>query len=705
MTATPPPPPPAPPTRVGAGVRFGARYRLLDQVGRGGMAIVYRAHDDVLDRLVAVKIPDAHLAADPAFRDRFRREAQAAAALSHPNVVTVHDWGETPDGAYLVLQLVDGPSLREVLRTRGRLSPREALAVLGPAAAGLAAAHEAGLVHRDVKPENVLLGRDGTVRITDFGLARAAASATSTFGPDVLVGSPHYLSPEAVQLEPLDARSDVYALGIVLFECLTGQPPHQADTPFATAVAHTARAVPAPSELVAGLSPGIDEVVRRATERDRAQRTPDAGAFGRELTAVIVGGPALVRPLVTAATRSDGDGRYDRRDDRRDDGRDDGPPPHPTTALRVPEPVAPVRRHDTAVLAPPAPADTATTTLQPEPRRPPRMVPTRGSSAGHRAPPAPPFEDPRDLAPPRRRRRGRGWLVVLLILLLLGAAGSGGFLLWDRVIAPMTVVPSVLGVAGDVASDELVAAGFAVRVVDERPHDLEVPAGHVLDQLPGGLARLGSTVELVLSGGPRPVEVLDLVGTSETEAVARLTAAGLVPDVSRVHDEEVPEGRVVASDPPGGTVRDEGSSVALTVSLGPAPIAVPALVGLPLDDAVAVADADGLEVVVVERRYDAAPRDGVVAQSPGPDAAPLVRGDVIEVVVSDGAAPVAVPSVRGRTVEDAVAVLEAAGFEVAVERRGGFVAFLQPNRVYDQDPAAGTTQPRGTVVQLYAYDD
>jgi eukaryotic-like serine/threonine-protein kinase len=705
MTAPPPPPPPAPPTRVGAGVSFGGRYRLLDQVGRGGMAVVYRAYDEVLDRLVAVKIPDSHLAADPAFRDRFRREAQAAAALSHPNVVTVHDWGETPDGAYLVLQLVDGPSLREVLRTRGRLSPREALAVLGPAAAGLAAAHEAGLVHRDVKPENVLLGRDGTVRITDFGLARAAASATTTFGADVLVGSPHYLSPEAVRLEPLDARSDVYALGIVLFECLTGQPPHQAESPFATAVAHTARAVPPPSELVAGLSAGIDEVVRRATERERDRRTPDAGAFGRELAAVVVGGPAHVRPLVPPAP-----GRTppppagsEAGDDARSWPTGDGPPPHPTSTV-APDPDRPARRHDTAVLAAPDPADVATTTVHRGDRRPPPSAPAATPSLPARRVPPPPFEDPRDLLPPPRRRRGRGLLVTLLLLALLGGAGLGGYLLWDRVIAPMTIVPSVLGVTEEEAAVELTAAGFAVRVAGERPHDLEVPVGHVLQQLPSGPARLGSTVELVVSAGPRPVEVPEVVGASEEVAVARVRAAGLVPDVTQVHDEDVPVGRVVVSDPPGDAVRDEGSTVTLTVSLGPQPIEVPALVGLSLDDAVALGREQELEVAVAERRNDDAPPETVVAQSPGPDADPLVRGDVIEVVVSDGPAASEVPSVRGRTVEDAVAVLEAAGFEVTVERRGGFAAFLQPNRVYDQDPAPGTAQPGGSLVRLYAYE-
>ncbi|MFP4149512.1 MAG: protein kinase domain-containing protein, partial [Nitriliruptoraceae bacterium] len=258
--------------------RLGGRYLLGDVVGRGGMAVVYRAHDEVLDRKVAVKLLHPELANDPSFLARFRREARAAAGLDHPNIVAVHDWGEEEAGAYLVLQLVDGVSLREILRARGRLDAAETLAVLGPAAAGLQAAHDAGLVHRDVKPENLLIGRDGTVRVTDFGLARAAASATSTFGPEVLVGSPHYLAPEAVQGRALTATADVYALGIILYECLTGTVPHQADTPFATAMAHVDRPVPPPSASDPSLAGPLDRLVLAATDRDPARRPGSAAA-------------------------------------------------------------------------------------------------------------------------------------------------------------------------------------------------------------------------------------------------------------------------------------------------------------------------------------------------------------------------------------------------------------------------------------------
>lgn len=484
----------------------GGRYELRDELGRGGMASVHRAHDGVLDREVAVKILHPHLAVDPAFLDRFRREARAAAALNHPNVVAVHDWGETDQGAYLVLGLVVGPSLRAVLRRRGRLSPAEALAVLGPAAAGLGAAHAAGLVHRDVKPENLLLDRAGTVQITDFGLARAAASATSTFGAGVLVGSPHYLSPEAVRGEPLDARADVYGLGVVLFECLTGRPPHQGDSPYATAVAHTSTPVPPPSELIAGVPETLDEVVLDATAREASHRQPDAEAFHRALRAAVPGGPAALATLLEVSETTD---RHPV-----------GPPPPPP-------PPPPRVGGDTVVDTGPAP----TTTVG-----------------------------------PRRRRRS---VAPLVVLALLAACALGGYLLYDRVIAPVVAVPEVLDAAQQQAVDRLETAGFRV-------------------------------------------------------------------EATRVHDETVPEGRILATDPAPGTE--------------------------------------------------------------------LPRGGSVEVEVSDGPEPVEVPGVDGKLVDEARATLIEAGFEVEVERRGGFGALFNPDRVFDQDPAPRTERDPGTTVTLFAYD-
>jgi eukaryotic-like serine/threonine-protein kinase len=647
---------------------------LRGEIGRGGMATVHRARDEILDRDVAVKLLHAHLATDPAFLDRFRREARSAAALNHPNVVTVHDWGETDDeGAFLVLQYVDGCSLREVLRRRGRLSPAEALAVLGPAAEGLGAAHAAGLVHRDVKPENLLLASDGSIQITDFGLARAAASATSTFGADVLVGSPHYLSPEAVRGQPLRSTADVYALGIVLFECLTGRPPHEGDSPFATAVAHTAQPVPPPSDLVDDVPPAVDEVVLRACALEPEQRLPDGAAFATALATAVPDGPA---PMVAVP----GGG--------------------------VPGPVGTPGRGDTVI----AEADDVPTIVTEDDARwddAPGWVPT-GTLAAPDLDDAGDDVDEGDDHPdgdePRPRRRRRGWIGLLIVLALLAASAAGGYLLWDRMLAPVTAIPAVEGAAEADAVSALEAAGFEVAFDSDRPNSLEVPEGHVLAADPTGEARQGSTVTLTLSDGPRQIEVPDVTGEPSDEAVAELGGVDLEVEVEEAHDEEVAEGHVVSQEPSGGVV-DEGSTVELVVSLGPRPIEVPSVGGLSLEEArEVIGDAELALEVGSRTHHPEVPSGAVISQQPEAGTT-LTRGETVEVVVSEGPEPIEVPNLRGDPADEAIATLEGLGFEVEVERRGGFGAFLNPGQVFDQNPAPGATRRPGDTVTLFAYED
>ena len=660
--------PESPRTTSDAPDLVGGRYALRGEIGRGGMATVHRARDEVLQREVAVKLLHAHLAGDDTFLDRFRREARAAAAVHHPNVVTVHDWGETADGAYLVLQLVEGCSLREVLRRRRRLTPGETLAVLGPAGDGLGAAHVAGLVHRDVKPENVLLATEGGVLITDFGLARAAASATSTFGADVLMGTPHYLSPEAVRNEPLSPPADVYALGVVLFECLTGRPPHEGDSPFATAVAHTSRRVPVPSEVEPSVDEAVDEVVLRATTPDPRQRYPDGAAFAAALRAAVPAGPQPVPSPVDARvpaaseTLFGGDTIVGEGDDAPTvltNG--DGPPPPPALLL-------------------------------------PDDEPDEGEVDEGEV-------DEDGLHPVRPRRRRRGWIAAVVVLGLLLASGAGGYLLWDRVLAPVTAIPPVIGAEERAATAQLEELGFEVEVATEQPHDLDVPDGHVLDQSPTGEARAGSVITLTLSAGPRPVEVPAVEGLGLEEAVSTVEDADLDVEVTDEPHEEIAEGLVITQAPAAEEVVDEGSSVELVVSLGPEPIEVPDLRGESVAAARSQLEELGLGLEVGERRYDDdLPVDAILGQDADAGTS-LVRGDTVEVVVSDGPEPIEVPNVRDEHVDDAVATLEALGFEVEVERRGGLGALFNPGRVVDQNPGPGARRQPGDTVTVFAYED
>jgi beta-lactam-binding protein with PASTA domain/tRNA A-37 threonylcarbamoyl transferase component Bud32 len=620
---------------------IGGRYRLLDEIGRGGMATVLRARDEVLGRDVALKMLHDHLADDDAFIDRFRREARSAAALSHPNVVALYDWGEGDDGSYMVLELVDGMSLRDVIRIRGRVAPAEALALLGPAAAGLHAAHRAGLVHRDVKPENVLLADDGTVKVTDFGLARAAASSTQTFGADVIVGSPHYLCPEAVDGQPLDARADVYALGVLLYEVLVGRPPFEGDSPLATALQHTTNTVPRPSGQVSGISADVDQVVRTATARDPDERYPDAGAFAEALALAVPEGPSPV----------------DLRDGQRN-----------TVVL-------PVDATDT-LIATGSGADGSAT-----------RATSRDEATG----------TGNDTARPRRRGRR-----LLFVLLLLTAAALGGLAAWDQVIAPITSVPSVVGDSEADATAQLEEAGFAVEVTSSRAFDVEIPVGHVVRQDPVAEARRGATVQLTLSAGPAQVDVPELRDTDQAAAEERLDGLGLTSDVELVFDEEVEAGRVVATEPTSGTVVDEGSQVLLRVSQGRRPIEVPSLAGMAASDAFAALEELGLTPREADRVYHAeVPEGAVISTSPGAGER-LFQGDEVELVISRGAEPFPMPDVRDGSEEEARATLEALGLEVRVEYVDTVFVFRSGN-VDEQDPAPGKLVREGDTVTIYVW--
>ncbi|MBW3561400.1 MAG: PASTA domain-containing protein [Actinobacteria bacterium] len=617
--------------------RLGGRYRVLREIARGGMATVYRAVDEVLEREVAVKVLHEHLASDEVFLDRFLREARAAAALSHPHVVSVFDWGQDVDGdrveAYLVMELVDGPSLRDVLRDRGALDPDEVSAVLAPAADGIAAAHARGLVHRDVKPENILLSAEGAVKVTDFGLARAAAASTQTFGPGAIVGSPHYLAPEAVREERLDARADVYALGIVAYECLVGEPPFSSDTALGTAMRHTAEQVPLPSDAP-DVPEDLDDVVARATEPDPDHRFTDAAGFA---SAIRTAAPPGAVPIL------------------------DG-------------------RRDTEII-PNANVDTVVPQLDSNERRSDRVP---------------------------RRKRVRWGRRVLLPLLILAAVAGGLYLAWSELIAPVTDVPDVLGRPEAQAVEMLREQGFEPRTADEQAFSLEVPAGHVVSQDPSGdgQARVGSTVTIKLSAGPRSVDggVPEVTGQPADEAAATLESHELEVTRAEEHHEEIAAGNVIRTDPPAGTEIKQGTSVALVVSAGPAPIEVPQVVGAAEAAAIEDLSALGLNPEVVAREFSEDVAAGVVmGQTPAPGEI-LYRGDTVQLTVSEGPPPFPMPDVEGRSREEALQILQSKGLEVVVREQGRLFGFVGPSdTVAKQEPEPGTTVRAGDTATIYVW--
>lgn len=677
------------------------RYRILARIGTGGMATIYRALDESLERPVAVKVLHTHLADEPELLERFRTEGRHAASLNHANIVAVYDQGVTTV-PFLVMELIDGPTLRAVLRERGTLGPAAMLEVIEPVAFALDRAHRAGVVHRDIKPENVLLDAEsGTPKLADFGIARVIAATRHTH-TGALIGSVHYMAPELVDGADASPASDQYALGIVTFELLTGDRPFTADSPMAVALRHVRDRVPAPSTLGFEVDAAVDSVVQRATHPDPEQRFATLSAFALALRAAVPGGPerldlaprpplgtaTMLLPSATQATspldlraRDAGAAAWARPGSRLPTGSSGDP------ADRAP---------DGAADAPPSwPPDTGRLPAE----APGQAEPSTVGDADERA---------ADLTRRARRRGITGALVLLGVLVGLSAVWAT----WNFVIAPAADVPELVGLTEAAAARSAEEAGFVLSVVDER-HDLEVPAGRVLGQQPspGAESRVGSEVTVTMSLGPRPVEVPNVVGFAAAQAIELLEDDRLVVDVEQVHDDEVAEGMVIRQQPAAGSDAVEGNEVTITVSLGIEQVEVPDLTGSLLDDlGDLLTDAQlVLDDEVDEDWSDEVPTEGaVIEQAPG-GGEEVDRGSRVSVTVSRGPLTLAMPDLRGQGIDAARADLEERGFEVVVSasprpRLGPFVQGTE-GLVEEQLPAVGDTIRRGETVTLYTYLD
>jgi serine/threonine-protein kinase len=556
------------------------RYRLGSMIAHGGMSTVYRGTDTRLDRPVAIKVMDPRLAGDPAFRARFEREARSAARIDHPAVVDVHDQGSDLGGdapepvLFLVMELVEGGTLRDVLRARGAVGVPAAFAVLEPVLAGLAEAHRLGLVHRDVKPENVLISSSGEVKVADFGLVTASARAGAS-SAGMIMGTVAYLSPEQVATGAADPRSDVYAAGVLLYELLTGAPPYTGDTAISVAYQHVNSDVPPPSLVAGDVPPELDELVLRATRRDPAARPADAAALlalleeARELLEV---------PRV--------------------------PPPRP--------PVRPIEEQDTI------PSESPNGRTSGRGLRNTRALPRPdGTAPGvERRPPGAPRSHR------QRRRRSRRifatWIAVVLVLGLLVATAA-----WWLGTGRWTAMPSLLGVDRQVAERLIADADLVARVTEA--HDDAVAAGHVAATDPAAEARLlrGAEVRVTISLG-RPAVPEVAPGTTAAAAEQAVRDASLTPVRVTAADEysdKVPAGAVVRTDPRAGTALPIGAPVTLVLSKGvepPREVAVPFLIGEDASDAVDELVDAGLEVDI-QAQFPFGSEDGtVVDQDPDP---------------------------------------------------------------------------------------
>lgn len=651
------------------------RYEVLSRVARGGMATVYRALDRRLEREVALKIMHPHLADGASGSDfvaRFRREARAAARLTHPGVVGVYDQGVDGETSYLTMEFVDGTSLRRRMAEAGPLSVGEALATAEAVLDALAVAHRSGVVHRDVKPENVLLATDGRVKVVDFGLARALTDASQTSTGTVL-GTVAYLAPELVTHGTSDARTDVYAMGILLFEMLTGRQPFTGSTPIQVAYQHVNVDIPAPSETVDWLPAEVDELVqclaaRRPDERPtegaaalalvrRCRAALDEATLDRRAVTPAAPVPSQADPADGSADATpDGDattvlstGRADRADDHRGH----------TVAL----PVGAVRAAG---------------------------LPQRVDDA----PPAPADEDADALR--RWRRRVAAVLALIAIGAVTGLAG-----IWYSTAGPgaYTTVPAgVVGADRTVAEQALAAAGLGITSVEE-VFDPQAPVDEVIDVEPGEGGRIlkEGSVELTVSKGPDLRVVPEgLVGASFDDAVAALAGVGLVGvENERVHDDVAAVGTVLAAGAATGESLPVDSEVGLTVSDGPAPVTILSVVGVEAGLARQQLEADGLVVQQAEDFSEEYAAGVVMAQDPAPGTAGF-RTDTVTITVSQGPPLVEVPDLVGQQFADARRTLEQLGFAVVREDvLGGFFGTVR-----SQDATPGSALPKGSTITL-----
>lgn len=670
------------------------RYRIGVRIARGGMASVYEAVDTRLDRTVAVKIMhpglgDATTHDDDSFARRFVSEARAAARISHPHVVAVFDQGrDDSDGTvYLVMEYVPGHTLRDTVTKDAPMSPERGLALLDPVLSALGAAHRAGLIHRDVKPENVLIADDGRIKVADFGLAKAVSADTQhTATNGVLIGTVSYLAPELVVEQRADARADVYAAGVILFELLTGTKPHTGETPIAVAYRHVHEDVPAPSTVVPGIPDYVDALTARATTRDPSLRPADATVLlhhARRVAQALHDGlrsdPELVADLLPAAraaapveapTDVDGDTTPEPVSSLWDGMPDLVSPEHERTSVIIDRPQAPVPVAPTARPARPAPP----------------------------APPAP----PKDQRPPRERKPGRTKrIAVLLVLAVLAAAlgGTGWWVGWGR----YTTTPGVIGLERAAATTKLDKAGLGVKVGKE-VYSESVAKGVVIstDPRPGEKILPEGEVSLTVSLGKERYDVPDLAGSTLDQAEAALAEVKFVAaQPVEEFSEDVPAGQVIRSEPAFGTPESQGlpvgTSVTLVVSKGKKPLKVRSFVGKDADKAVRVLGKKGLDVQVVDEQYSDDVAEGdVISQTP--ESGTLYKGDKVELVVSKGPELVVVPAVRLKSTDDAIAMLEDLGLEVRVEHAD---IYINGTVAWSTDPGGGSKVRKGSTVTLY----
>ena len=690
------------------------RYRILREIAQGGMATVYEALDQRLSRHVAVKIMHTMLAQGPhraQFEERFRREARSAAAIANPHIVQVYDTGVDQGLDYLVMEYVHGISLRRDMARQGVYPLKETLRILGEVLDGLASAHRAGVIHRDIKPENILINDRGHVEITDFGLARAAAQATLS-STGMLMGTAAYLAPETIENNEASPQSDLYAVGIIAYEMLTGTVPFASDNPVTIVFKHVHEDVPSLARVCPGIDPSVAALVSEMTDRSPEHRPDDAGKALESLRKVTKGldrqAMDYVLPAGAAAAAASGQpesaiaGTSERAamapsDDVEEAATD---PENSDTVLSVPAPPetdakAATRRYRLNDVDTPSRAET-TTVLQPQ-------NPTAPSAD------AKTVQEGAEAAQPKHKHRHRGLIITLVVLLVLALAGGGGGAWW-YFLGPGSYV--ALPKPDDVSCSEnqeckVVGADFAkyartlkvagIQVDTAYDFSDQVAKGAVMaadpDTVGAHISKRGGRLKLTVSKGVRQATVPKDILTPETpngkDPVQALKAAGfdrIDHDTSKdQYSMDIPEGAAISVDPAPGTKTRHDAKVSLVLSKGRMPVAMPDIVGKARDEAKAALEALRLKVSYSEDWSDKVPRNQVISASHQAQEQ-LHWGDAVNVVISKGPQSITMPDVKGKSQDEATRILEGYGLKVNISAPLGNLT----HTVRIQDPNPGS---------------
>lgn len=624
------------------------RYELIEKIGEGGMAVVYKAKDRLLNRYVAIKILRPEFTQDEQFLDSFKRESQAAAGLQHPNIVSIYDVGRTGNINFIVMELVDGRPLSDFIKEKGHLDYKTTIDIAKQMASALSIAHKHQIIHRDVKPHNIMITSDGVAKLTDFGIARAVSNATMVADTSKIIGSVHYFSPEQARGAYVDERSDIYSLGIVMFEMLTGRVPFDGETPVEVALKHINDDVPSPAKLVPGIPPALDKVVLKATDKYQTERYKSADEMLEALK------------NVEFVTQMVGDRVFAGEKDNK-------------------------LRHDENVVAP---------VNNKREDREQEMVVVPANS-----------KKPKSKMDDSKKKKkiaiiigiaAAAILILFGILYVSGIIGGGG---------KEVVVPDVKGMSYSEAKEVLEEKGLKIEKADEPIASQKIEKGKIVSQTPSKNSKVkkGRTVRVILSAGNTELKVPDLKGLSYNEAKTLLSEMGLqISKGDEVDSDSISEGLIASQYPAAKTKVDKGDIITVNISRGKKDAVIPKLVGTKFtseNDISEILSKYGYKLGKVSYEESYETPGTIIKQSP--DAGTTAeKKTTVDIVISKAKSKATVPNLTGMTYDQAESALQSLGFSigrVTEEENNGFTA----GTVFKQYPAANSEYQTGSTVDIW----